>query len=58
MKAIVRNGRLTLDEPSDLPEADAAAGDVRQQHLSGLELAVFGARLPQPPDGVYRLHGE
>ena len=126
MKAIVKNGRLTLDEPSDLPEgtvvelgvrspgtiapdalafvdgalqpairtlyrlwealdageserlvllrqqlmrdlegvpagreplktlAAAAASDVRPQHLSALELAVFGARLPQPPEGEYR----
>jgi hypothetical protein len=130
MKAIVKNGRLMLDEPSDLPEGtevelgvhspgtlspDALglveaglqpairaiyrlweavdAGEteriafhreqlmrdldglragadplkalastpvraIRPQHLSGLELAVFGARLPQPPEGEYRAHGE
>ena len=130
MKAIVKNGRLTLDEPSDLPDgtevelgvhspgtiapdalgfveralqpaihtiyrmwealdrgevenidlhreqlmrdlegvragrepmktlAEIVAANVRPQHLSGLELAVFGARLPQPADGEYRLQGE
>jgi hypothetical protein len=130
MKAIVKNGRLILDEASDLPEGtvvelgihlpgtlapdalgfieeglqaaiptiyrmwealDAGeseriavhreqlvrdleglraardplkalaltpAGEIRVQHLSGLELALFGARLPQPPEGEYRVHGE